>query len=298
MSTPCKAGFAAFPAAVVSLFVVAVVATSDDARAADAKDNAACKQAYESSQENRKEGALIVARGKLRLCASEACPDVVRSDCIGWLAEVERAIPSVVLEAKVEGQLAMDAAVTLDGRSFATKLDGRPIDVDPGLHVFVFHKDGRAPIEQRVVVREQQKSVLVSASWDTPRAATASMPPAVDDAEGSSGWRTVGFVAGGVGVAGLVVGSIFGVSALGADKSASRECATSTSCTQAGADFAQRAHFDATLSTVAFVAGGALVAGGAALVLLAPRFRLNSRGMNVTSTLTASSPMLVVSGAF
>ena len=293
---------AAFPAEAVVSFcvaaVVAVVATSEDARAADAKDNAACKQAYETSQENRKEGALIVARGKLRLCASETCPDVVRSDCIGWLAEVERAIPTVVLEAKVEGQLAMDAAVTLDGKPFATKLDGRPIEVDPGLHLFVFHKDGRAPIEQRVVVREQQKSVLVSASWDTPRAATASSPPVVDDAGGSGGWRTVGFVAGGVGVAGLVVGSIFGVSALGADKSASRECATSTSCTQAGADFAQRAHSDATVSTVAFVAGGTLVVGGAALVLLAPRFTVNSRGMMVTPAITASSQTLVVSGAF
>ena len=151
-------------------FALVFVGASTRAHASDPKEAAACKVAYESSQETRRTGSLIDARAKLRFCAGEACPDIVRTDCITWLSDVERAIPSVVLEAKADGQMVFDVAVTMDGKAVASNLDGHPIDVDPGVHVFVFQREGRAPIEQKVIVREQQKSFLVSANWQTPHA--------------------------------------------------------------------------------------------------------------------------------
>jgi hypothetical protein len=268
-----------------------VVATSRQAHAEDTRDTGRCKDAHEGSQENRHAFKLLTARNKLRFCAGDACPDVIRNDCIEWLAEVDRAIPTIVFEAKVDGQLVTDVAVTMDGNPVATKLEGRPIDIDPGNHVFVFQREGRAPIEQTVLVLEQQKSLVIRANWESPLA----LHP--DTVRPSSALRTLGFTAGALGVAGIVVGSIFGANALSADKSASRECATPARCTPAGVDLAHTAHNDATVSTVAFTAGGVLAAGGALLVVLSPRLS-PTQGMNLTPSFTASSQMLVVSGAF
>jgi hypothetical protein len=275
---------------------LAASTASATARAADPKDPAACKEAYETSQESRKGGSLLTARTKLRLCASESCPDIVRTDCMTWLAEVEKAVPSVVLEARAEGQIVLDASVTMDGKPFATKLDGRPVDVDPGVHVFVFEKPGKPPVEQKVIVREGQKSILVSGSWEAPKAARPQ--PAVEAQQGSSGWRTVGFVAGALGIVGLGVGSAFGVAALSADKTASGECQSSTVCTQPGADDSRTAHQRATVSTVSFAAGGALFVGGALLVLFAPHGTPTQGRIVVAPGFTASSQELFVTGAF
>jgi hypothetical protein len=43
---------------------------------------------------------LIEAREQLRACAAAQCPAVVQTDCAGWLAEVEKALRSVVVAAK------------------------------------------------------------------------------------------------------------------------------------------------------------------------------------------------------
>ncbi len=279
--------------ALLSAVVVAlvVIATSGQAHAQGSNDTARCKEAHEGSQVNRHAFALLSARQKLRFCAGEACPDFIRSDCIAWLEEVDRAIPTIVFEAKVDGQHVSDVTVTVDGNAAATKLDGRPIEIDPGNHVFVFQKEGRPPVEQTVLVLEQQKNLVVAAKWDTPLA----LP--VDNPRPSGGWRTAGIIVGGAGLAGIVVGSIFGANALSADKSATHDCPTPTRCTATGVDFAHTAHNDATVSTVAFAAGGVLAAGGAVLVVLSPRLS-RTQGMNLTPNFTATSQMLVISGAF
>jgi hypothetical protein len=77
---------------------------------------------------------------------------------------------------------------------------------------------------------------------------------------------------GGLGVVGLAVGVGFGLSASSSWSSAKSECASTTSCSdhaRAVADHDGAANA-ATLSTIGFVAGGALVAGGLALFLTAP----------------------------
>src|SRR5206468_567998 len=76
--------------------------------------------------------------------------------------------PSVVLEAKTEAGYAFDTAVTMDGAVVATKLDGRSIEVDPGVHTFRFTREGASPIEEKVLVHEGDKSLLVSVTWAPP----------------------------------------------------------------------------------------------------------------------------------
>jgi hypothetical protein len=143
---------------------------------ADEVSKNSCLQAYEGSQENRKAQALRVAHQQLLVCASDACPPIVRTDCIRWLGEVEAALPSIVLEARGPGGPVLDVTVHLDGAPLATQLDGHPVEIDPGLHTVTFERAGSPTLEQKVIVREGEKNRLVSVDW-TPAPAAVALPP-------------------------------------------------------------------------------------------------------------------------
>jgi hypothetical protein len=89
-------------------------------------------------------------------------------DCVRWLAEVEAAIPSVVLEAHTSGGPVFDVAVTIDGVAHPNALDGRPIELNPGVHAFDFERRGGPSVNQKVVLVEGQKNRLVLADWSSP----------------------------------------------------------------------------------------------------------------------------------
>jgi hypothetical protein len=76
-----------------------------------------------------------------------------------------------------------------------------------------------------------------------------------------------------VGVAGIAVGSVFGLlasSSASSSKNAGCPNCTPAQFTQATSDY-NSASDDATISTVAFVAGGAALAAGAILFFTAPK---------------------------
>jgi serine/threonine-protein kinase len=97
-------------------------------------------------------------------------------------------------------------------------------------------------------------------------------PPPAPAAESNPGGtqRIVGLVIGGVGVVGLGLGTYFGLTAMSKDKDADAKCTPTLCQEQADFDNADSAHKSATLSTVSFVAGGALLATGAVVFFLAP----------------------------
>lgn len=131
------------------------------AQADDARD--ACIDASERGQELRDTGKLLSARQKFLSCSREVCPALVRTDCASWLANVDARLPSVVVSAKgPDGRDIADVMVTLDRRPLLHRLDGKAISVDPGEHVFRYERTGRAPTEEKVILREgEQRRVLV-----------------------------------------------------------------------------------------------------------------------------------------
>jgi len=105
-------------------------------------------------------------------------------------------------------------------------------------------------------------------------APAAPAPPPVAPAT-SSGRRTFGFVAAGVGVGGLAVGIVTGLIASSDASGIKKACGagglSSCGAAQGSQDTAvSSAKGVATISTVGFIAGGALFALGAVLVLTAP----------------------------
>ncbi len=77
---------------------------------------------------------------------------------------------------------------------------------------------------------------------------------------------------GGAGVVGLVVGSVLGLVSKGAyDHALQTECGNNPNgCSPQGIQDGRSAHGQAAASTVAFVAGAALLGGGALLYFTAP----------------------------
>ena len=72
-------------------------------------------------------------------------------------------------------------------------------------------------------------------------------------------------------MAGLAVGTVFGVLASSSWKTAQHECPTKMGCTTQAMNDRSSALTDATVSTVGFIAGGVLAATGVVLYFTAPK---------------------------
>lgn len=97
-------------------------------------------------------------------------------------------------------------------------------------------------------------------------AAPRPAPEAVEQRRG--GWsalRWTGVAVGAVGLAGIGLGSGYGLAAMSKANVAKGACAGNACTSQAGVDAAKNARSLGTVSTVGFVAGGALLAAGAVL---------------------------------
>jgi hypothetical protein len=248
--------------------------------AARADDKASCLDASSKGQTLRDQHKLLDARQQFRLCAAAACPSVVQTDCASWLADVDKAVPAVVLSAKNgAGADVFDAKVTLDGQPLASRLDGRAIDVDPGRHTFHFELADGTHADLEVLVREGEKSQAVTAQLGvvpSASAAATATPAGATAQTASRPLRTVGWVLGGLGAAGLVVGTAFGVVAI-SDKS-SAGCVDNL-CNPGTTSGIKNA---ALVSDVGWIGGGLLLAGGAALVLLSPSAQSPTTALRVS----------------
>jgi hypothetical protein len=167
---------------------------------------------------------------------------------------------------------------------------GTKVAVDPGRHVVEASAPGKKSwtASQDVQGAGSSTTVSVEVLQDAPAdvvpppvtggtsaIAPATPPPAADTTSSSSPLKTVGLVTGGVGVAGLVVGGIFGAMALSKNSSAnSGHCGGSlggaNQCDSTGVSLRSDAVNFGNISTIAFIAGGVLAAGGATLFLVAP----------------------------
>ena len=105
------------------------------------------------------------------------------------------------------------------------------------------------------------------------QASSTSSTAATDRSSGSASRSNnlliIGAVSGAVGLAGIVLGAVYGLSAQSKNDDSKSHC-TGNVCDQTGKDLRDSALSRAGISTVSFIAGGALLAAGLVLVLRAP----------------------------
>ena len=290
----------------VALGAAAVIVLSSAPALAEAtKDQ--CIEANNKGQDLRRQEKLTEAEDQFRKCADPACPPMVRDDCTRRLDDAQRAEPTVAFQVKnAAGADETNVTVTMDDRPLASKVDGRALPVDAGQHVFVFTVQGQAPVTLTLVLTEGEKGRLERVVVGSPPADgtaggvldASSVPP---PGGGLGTQKTVGLVLGGVGVAGVVVGGIFGGLALSKKSDQTSACASPSSCTDR--DAAISAHSssqsDGTISTIGFVAGAALVAAGAVLFFTghAPE-KTNAARLHVVPAVGPGGGALSLGGAF
>jgi len=183
-------------AAWASVATIVALASGPNARA---DDKAACIAASEDAQQLRLDGKLTAARRRLLECARAECPAIVKQDCGQWITEVDAALPTVVLKAQdSRGQDLFSVRVLEDGVEVAGRLDGRPLAVDPGRHVFRFEPGGGfAPVEVAVLASAGDKYRAILARIAGGEAGPPDRPP------GSNAPSPLAWVFGGVAVAAL-----------------------------------------------------------------------------------------------
>jgi hypothetical protein len=164
---------------------------------------------------------------------------------------------------------------------------GLGIPIDPGSHAIEATAPGKTNWSTKVDVAKGQTDARVtvslvdapaappsSSSSTTPTSTTTTSGPPPDQPAPSGGstrkWIGIGLV--GVGVVGVVLGSVFGLQAKSKNDQAlqSQNCRTSSVCDQQGLNLTNDAKNSATISTIAFAVGGVAVAGGLVLWLTAP----------------------------
>ena len=136
-------------------------------------DEAACRAAYVDTQRLQRSGLLRAARGAALSCGQDVCSPTVRSSCAGWLEEIERAQPTIVIDARGHGGVVLtDVRVEADGQLLAERLTGRALEVDPGESVLRF-SFGDQRVEQRTLIHEGEKYRTLTVHFQDPPAAAA-----------------------------------------------------------------------------------------------------------------------------
>ena len=159
------------------------------------------------------------------------------------------------------------------------------VPVDPGPHVITAGAPGRLAWTQkktlggagaRIAFTIPTLEKAPTAAAPAPAAAPASAPgPSPDQAESSGGGhstqRTLALVAGGAGVVGMGVGTVFGVMMLSKKSAYKKRLDAAGHCADAEcASLSHDAYSAGNVATVGWIAGGALVAAGVVLWLTAP----------------------------
>jgi hypothetical protein len=142
--------------------------------------------------------------------------------------------------------------------------------IDPGAHEISARAPGKIGWSASVTFVEKATTTvpvpaLVDLPAAAPRAIVMAPPP---QRPGMPTQRKVALATGGLGVAGLVIGSVFGLRAGSQWRSAQATCvdpATDRGCTSAGNQLSKDALTSATVSTVGFAVGGAAVVAAGVL---------------------------------
>ncbi len=151
------------------------------ADAADA-DFESCRAAALEAQRLHAAQALLEERGELLKCLRPECPDVIQASCRGWLEENHEARPSLVVIAKdARGNDVVGATFTVDKDRTARKVDGKPLELNPGTHTIHGEAPSLAPLEMEIMVAIGVKLRPVTLSWpaaaETPEPTKPPPPP-------------------------------------------------------------------------------------------------------------------------
>jgi len=206
-------------------------------------------------------------------------------------AALEPRVPRLTV--RIEPATPPEAVVKRDGVALGRPSIGVPLPVDPGAHEITVEAASRAP--QRFpfrMIEGERSSIVVGAG------AAMQRPVAVvgSDDGGAATRRTLGFVIGGVGVAGLLASGVLTLAMVGEHDTVEEHCSPDKQCDGDGLDAASAGRGLSTGATVAAVVGLAAVGAGVTLILTSGKsgsttaVGARARGGSTTLTFARSFP--------
>jgi len=231
-----------------------------------------CFAAAESAQPLMKRHKLRGARARLEVCSRDACPSLARVDCRRWLEEVDRVMPSVVVEARElrDGAAVAvdDVRVVEDGVVVATRPGSTPLAFDPGPHVVRFERAGWPAVEKRFEVAEGERGHVVEVTWDaSPSGESVPVDDAPRSIQAPAGQRPIPWSAwalAGAGVVAAGTGAYFELTGLARRNDLDSSCRAAHACSQSDVDSAR----DTMRIGDVALGASALLLGAAAYVVL------------------------------
>ena len=104
------------------------------------------------------------------------CPDLVQGDCARFADDLSRAQPTVNFVARDgNGNDLPHTTVYVDGMLVATRIDGKPHDIDPGNHIVKFSNGGKDEVVT-VVIGSGEKGRTVVGTFQAPEKARPMIP--------------------------------------------------------------------------------------------------------------------------
>lgn len=180
---------------------------------------------------------------------------------------LEARLPRIQLEGASKENL---DRVVMDGEE-VPEAEWRQIMASAGPHTIEFHIRGGALVTKTVVagagITTVQAPATASGSTREMPATSVKLTPAVQTERSSPTQKWVGVTIAGVGVVGIGIGAVFGMLA-SSNKPALDQCPNNR-CPPDVLAKAEDGRSQATISTIAFIAGGVALAGGAVLALTA-----------------------------
>jgi hypothetical protein len=147
-----------------------------------------CAIRHEQAQVLRSAGKLIEAREALLACSQQLCQTAVRADCVAWFEQVSDTIPSLVVSAKSRGKDEINVRLTVDAKPMALRLDGKPIELNPGVHIVRFDNPPFEPVEQQLLLVPGERNRVVSVTFGelAPEPKPAAEPPSKREREAAT----------------------------------------------------------------------------------------------------------------
>jgi hypothetical protein len=233
-----------------------------------AQDVHQCIAAHGRMQELEKTSKLLAAREAASACGARACPKEVQVECAEFERKMDRLLPKLVV--RVSGVEAGGTGfVEIDGEIALPRLEERPVAVDPGEHaVRVELGDGRSAESRVRVAAGETRTVDIAVA---PAAAPPNEPdPGADAPLAEPGLPPEVWIAGGIGVVGVLAGSYFGLRAISLKNDSEEHCPEENLCSAEGVRLRDDAQSAATISTIAFAVGVAGLGTAVTLIVLGP----------------------------
>ena len=164
------------------------------------------------------------------------------------------------LQITMQGGDVAGLAVRRDDQDVGKGGFGTPIPVDPGDHIIEATAPGYSVWSTHAVTNRDGQTFTVTIPALVPK-------PADDTAAAASPLRPVAYAVGGVGVAGLIVGGVFGGLASSAASKVKNECPKNI-CSSAQQGDLSSANTKALVSTIGLSVGGAALATGVVLFVV------------------------------